>query len=121
MYKMVIQAVLFSAGALFFIFNKSDGLRSASQSGDISALVAGGAASKYSDIDMTGPDPVYRESFADKYDPRKLWNERPKSAKLNTKTIKVAPATSDAEADALARRLAADGISADKVSVVKLK
>lgn len=25
MYKVVMQAVLFSAGALFFIFNKSDG------------------------------------------------------------------------------------------------
>lgn len=121
MYKVVMQAVLFSAGALFFIFNKSDGLRHASQSGDISALVSDGVASKYSDIDMTGPDPVYEESFAQKYDPRKLWRERPKTVSLNTKTIKAAPANSDAEAEALARKLAQDGITADKVSVVTLK
>ncbi|WP_417248452.1 hypothetical protein [Celeribacter sp.] len=120
MYKMVLQAVLFSAGALYFIFNYSDGLRSASRSGNIAALTSGSVASKYADIDMTGPDPIYQETLFEKYDPRKLWRDRPKTVRLNTKTIKVAPSTANEEAMALSKHLAKDGISPDKVSVVKL-
>lgn len=121
MYKMVIQAVMFTAAALCFIVFKSDNLRNASRSGDLTALVDTSVASKYADIDMSGPDPIYNQSkpFYDKLDPRKLWKEKPKKARLNVKTIK-APTQSAAQSE-LAKKLKKDGLSEADLRVVKLK
>ncbi|WP_417243568.1 hypothetical protein [Celeribacter sp.] len=118
MYKMVIQAVMLTAAAVFFIFFKSDNLRHASQTGDLSALTSGAVRSAYADIDMSGPDPVYSQPFYKKYDPRKLWSERPKTVRLSPKSIRVEPAQAGADVTAALRE---KGVNPDTVSVVKLK
>ncbi|WP_177213087.1 hypothetical protein [Celeribacter neptunius] len=53
------------------------------------------------------------------YDPRRLWRERPKQIRLNTKTIRVEPQQASTQDD-LAAQLAAKRLEADVVSVVTL-
>ena len=118
MYKMVIQAVMLTAAAVFFIFFKSDNLRHASQTGDLSALASGSVKSAYSDIDMSGPDPIYEQPFYKKYDPRKLWRDRPKTVKLAPKSVRVSSDKVGVDAKAA---LMSQGIDPETVSVVTLK
>lgn len=122
MYKMVIQAVLLSAAAIFFIMTKSDGLRAASQTGDISSLtqVAGdGSGGSLADLGAVSE----RMKSGDhgisltKYDPRRLWENRPKSMRLKPKTIRVTPSESGQDR---ATALAAKGLDPSKVTVVHL-
>ncbi|MEN8888135.1 MAG: hypothetical protein ABF243_04615 [Celeribacter marinus] len=118
MYKMVVQAVMLTVAAVTFIFFKSDNLRHAAQTGDVSALTALVVQSKYADIDMSGADPVYAEPFYKKYDPRALWRERSKTITLDPKSIHVASGQVGGDATAA---LLAQGIDPSKVTVVKLK
>ncbi|WP_224503645.1 hypothetical protein [Celeribacter litoreus] len=60
------------------------------------------------------------EPWYAQFDPRKLWHEREKTVRLNTKTIRVDPSQVGVEGD-LASRLEAEGLSDDVVSVVKIK
>lgn len=122
MFKMVIQAVMLSAAALFFIFSKSDGLRAASKTGDFSSIaqVAGngqeGGLSDLGAMSERFQNGDYGVNWA-KYDPRRLWQDRPKSIRLNPKTIHVDPA--DAEQD-LAAVMAAKGLDPEIVTTVYL-
>ena len=128
MYKMVIQAVLFSAMALSFIVFKSDGLRQASQTGDFSQL---SGASSLSSLDILGGSASSSllsgnpsvSGAADapwyvKFDPRTLWKNRPKLAELKPKTYKAPDVNPEGD---LAAVLQAKGLDPSAVSVVKLK
>jgi hypothetical protein len=121
MYKMVIQAVLLSGAAIFFIATKSDGLRAAATSGDFSAIarVAGSDANASGSGSGLGG---LTDALADgvewaKYDPRQLWQDRPKTIKLSPKTIRVDP---EAVPEDRAALLAAHGLDPSLVTVVKL-
>ncbi|MBU2936633.1 hypothetical protein [Pacificibacter sp. 1_MG-2023] len=119
MLKMVIQAVILSAAALFFIFSKSDGLRAASKTGDLSSLAQVADNSHDTGLSDLG---VISERFQNgvnwaKYDPRRLWQDRPKSIRLNTKTIRVDP--TDAGQDLVAI-MAAKGLDPSTVTTVQL-
>lgn len=93
MYKMVIQAVMLCAAAMFFIFMKSDDLRAASKTSDVSPLVQ---------------VPNWSQ-----YDPRRLWQTRSKSIRLNPKTIRV-------EAQDFGAIWAAKRLNPATISVVRL-
>ncbi|RPE67220.1 hypothetical protein EDD53_1625 [Pacificibacter maritimus] len=107
MIKVVLQAVLFSGAALFFVFAKSDGLRTASQTGDISALAEPRGAEIHKGAGINWAQ----------YDPRALWNNRPKFARLNVKTVQATPAATVQDPTAL---LAAKGINPAEVTIIKL-
>lgn len=143
MFRMVIQAVLFSALALGFIVTKSDGLRHASQTGDMSYLAStGGAAGAYgklsgalaggatgiaSDFKIPGKgyDPYAPQPWYEKYDPRQLFSGKAKTirvaSRLSPETVRVTDAQKAATNDSLADQLAAQSLSNDVVSVVTLK
>lgn len=122
MFKMVIQAVMLSAAAIFFIMTKSDGLRAASQTGDFSSLAQvaandqGGALSDLGAMSERLQNGETGITWA-KYDPRRLWRDRPKSIRLNPKTIKVDPKDAGKDRAAL---LAAKGLDPATVTVVRL-
>lgn len=136
MKKMVIQAVLFSAMAIFFIATKSDGLRTAAQTGDVAhlqnsgtlgqsaATLAGALGGGKPTVEYKAPDrgwdPYAEEKWHQKlakYDPRKLWGGGSKTLKVTPKTVKVA----DQPQGDMATALAAKGIDPATVTVVKLK
>lgn len=120
MYKMVIQAVLLSGAAIFFIATKSDGLRSASQSGDFSSLaqVAAGNGEHDGLGGLSGMADAFKGEFEwANIDPRRLWNERPKTLKVTPKTIRV---DSDAAPVDQTAFLASQGLDPSSVTVVKL-
>jgi hypothetical protein len=139
MYKLVLQAVLFSTLAIGFIVFKSDGLRHAAQTGDMSHLSSTSvAAASYMSLtdQLSGQSGHAAASAAAsngrydaygsrsqpwyvKYDPRQLWHARPKQIKLNPKTIRV-PQSDGASPDSLADQLAQKGLSVENVNVVKL-
>lgn len=122
MFKMVIQAVILSAAALFFIFSKSDGLRDASKTGDFSSLAQvadNGQDAGLSDLNVMSErfqNGAYGVNWA-KYDPRRLWQDRPKSMRLNTKTIRVDPADTGQDLVAI---MAAKGLDPSIVTTVQL-
>jgi hypothetical protein len=122
MFKMVIQAVMLSAAALFFIFTKSDGLRAASKTGDFSSIAQvadsgqGGGLSELGAMSERFQSGEYGVNWA-KYDPRRLWQDRPKSIRLNTKTIHVDPTDANQDHAAL---MAAKGLDPSVVTVVHL-
>lgn len=135
MYKLVLQAVLFSALAIGFIVFKSDGLRHAAQTRDMSHLSStsvaaasymsltdqlsgksGHASAGYGTYDAHGSP---SQPWYVKYDPRQLWHARPKQIKLNPKTIRV-PQSDGASPDSLADQLAQKGLSVENVNVVQL-
>jgi len=135
MYKLVFQAVLFSALAIGFVVFKSDGLRQAAQTGDISHLSStsvaaasymsltdqlsgksGHASAGYGTYDAYGSP---SQPWYAKYDPRQLWRAHPRQIKLNPKTI-LAPHSDGESPDSLAAQLAKKGLNAEDVSVVKL-
>lgn len=131
MYKMVAQAIMLSITALAFILFQSDGLRQAADTGDITKVATGNSGMDLANLNVFGgdsggysiEDPALGYAGAvkpwyDKIDPRKLWNNRPKMARFNTKTIK---APQNAEDVDLAAQLAAKGLDVHAVSVVKLK
>lgn len=122
MYKMVIQAVMLSAAALFFIMTKSDGLRAASKTGDFSSLaqVAGdGDGGSLADLGAMSDRYKAGDYGVDwaKYDPRRLWTDRPKTIRLKPKTIQVQPTEAGQDRAAL---LAAKGLDPSKITVVRL-
>ncbi len=135
MYKLVLQAFLFSALAIGFIVFKSDGLRHAAQTGDMSHLSSTSvAAASYMSLTnqlsgksghATAGHGTYdaygsaRQPWYAKYDPRIFWRERPKQIKLNPKTIR-APQSDGKTPDSLAAQLAKKGLRVEDVSVVKL-
>lgn len=125
MSRMVLQAILFTVLAVGFIVTKSDGLRSAAQSGDISALAAGGSSvsllSEFSNMAGGGDTMGARgqEPWYAKLDPRQLWRDQPKTIRLNPKTITVSPRGGEEERD-LAAQMAAHGLKGEVVSIVKL-
>lgn len=118
MYKMVLQAVILSAAAIFFIMTKSDGLRAVSQTGDLSSLTqAAGDGQGGGFADLGAISERLTSGDWAKYDPRRLWQDRPKSIKLNPTTIHVAPNETGQDRAAL---LAAKGLDPSKVTVVHL-
>ena len=121
MYKMGFYSLLLTALAMGFIVTKSDGLRRAAQTGDMAYLTQTtpislpsltGTGSHGSAYGATTPWYV-------KYDPRQLWRDRPQKAELNIKTVR-APSGNETRQDTLAAQLAAQGLNADVVTVVKI-
>jgi hypothetical protein len=120
MYKMVIQAVLFSGVALFFIVTKSDDLSSAAKTGDFSALAQVAARNDDgSDLGgLTGWAATFTSEFQlSDYSPSRLWQERPRTLKVSPKTIRVDPNAPAIDQTAF---LASQGLDPSKISVVKL-
>lgn len=119
MYKMVIQAVMMAAAAFFFIMTRSDGLRTASNSGDISAIaqVAAGNGDGLSGISGAIADAQSGGIEWSKYDPRRLWKDRPKTIKLAPKTIQ---ASSDTGGQSIEELLTQKGIDPSTVTFKKL-
>jgi hypothetical protein len=114
MYKMVIQVVLLSGAAIFFIVSKSDGFRSPASGGGLAAITQVLSSSGNS---LGGAD-GYGDGFDwSKFDPRQLWNERPKTIALSPKTIRVDP---DAAQGDLSAQLAAKGLDPSSITVIKL-
>jgi hypothetical protein len=101
---------------------KSDGLRAASKTGDFSSLaqVAGnsddGSLADLGTLSDRIKDGDYGVDWA-KYDPRRLWTDRPKSIRLKPKTIQVQPSETGQDRAAL---LAAKGLDPAKVTVIRL-
>ena len=113
---------MLSAAALFFIFTKSDGLRTASKTGDFSSIAQvadNGKKGELSDLGAMSErfqNGAYGVNWA-KYNPRRLWQDRPKSMRLNTKTIHADPADAGQDLTAV---MAAKGLDPSVVSVVRL-
>lgn len=116
MYKMVFHCLLLTALALGFILTKSDGLRRAAQTGDMTYLAQ---TSQIALPSLTASAYGQAVPWYVKYDPRKLWRDWPRKAELNTKIVRVQDRFA-ARKDTLAAQLAAQGLSPDVVTVVKL-
>ena len=121
MWKMVFYVLSLTAAGIFFVVSQGDGLRAAARTGDVNQLMSdhlptqlgGSGAGGFANLSEGG---AYEQPWYAKLDPRQLWRDRPKMAKLKVKTIK-APENADAD---LTAQLAAQGLSAEGVTVVKI-
>lgn len=122
MFKMVFQAIILTVVSIGFILKGSDSLRDAARTGDVTKLtqlqITSDGGTGLGALELPEMTPSGAPWYT-RLDPRKLWQGRDRPARLNTKTIRVQERVAGHENN-LAAQLAAQGLSSDVVSVVKL-